>query len=310
MYKFREKQAQLEIKSNQLIQACITRWGSTLAMLERLQEQQAAIAAVLVDDRSHRHLIPDVQEWILIAELITILKPFQLATEISASKYPTVSLLRPFLFKLMNHTLKHDSDTSNLRSMKEAVATDLSSRYSSQEIQTFLDTATYLDPRYKELPYLSEVEHNLIHEEIEEVCLLCHSQSADCAESVEPSTELPPSKKPRGDDSTATTSALLGDVFIQKSSMQSPIERAKSEVRKYNLEEVPDLDADPMKWWAERSHLFSFLSQLVRKYFAVVATSVPSEQLFSTAGNLITDKRNRLLPQNVDKLLFLHENKD
>jgi hypothetical protein len=129
MYKFREKQAQLEIKSNQLIQACITRWGSTLAMLERLQEQQAAIAAVLVDDRSHRHLIPDVQEWILIAELITILKPFQLATEISASKYPTVSLLRPFLFKLMNHTLKHDSDTSNLRSMKEAVATDLSSCY-------------------------------------------------------------------------------------------------------------------------------------------------------------------------------------
>ena len=64
MYKFREKQAQ---KSHQLIHACITCWGSTLAMLERLQEQQAA---VLVDDRSHRHLIPDVHEWLLIEELI------------------------------------------------------------------------------------------------------------------------------------------------------------------------------------------------------------------------------------------------
>ena len=96
-------------------------------MLERLQEQQAAIAAVLVDDRSHRHLIPDVHEWVLIEELITILKPFQLATEImSASKYSTVSMLRPFLIKLLNHTLKHDeNDTSDLRAIKEAVATDL-----------------------------------------------------------------------------------------------------------------------------------------------------------------------------------------
>ena len=90
---------------------------------------------------------------------------------------------------------------------------------------------------------------------------------------------------------------------------QSPAEKARREVRRYNLEEVPDLDTNPLKWWSERSHLFPFLSQLVRKYFAVVATSVPSERLFSSAGNLITDKRNRLLPENVDKLLFLHENK-
>ena len=281
-----------------MIQACITRWGSTLAMLERLQEQQAAIAAVLVDDRSHRHLIPDVHEWVLIEELITILKPFQLATEImSASKYSTVSMLRPFLIKLLNHTLKHDeNDTSDLRAIKEAVATDLCSRYSLRAVQTFLDTATYLDPRYKELPYLSEVEHNFIYEEVEEeVCLLCQS-----AESVEPSnnmnmTELPPSKKQRS-DTTTNTSALLGDVFIQKSAIQSPAEKARSEVRRYNLEEVPDLDTNPLKWWSERSHLFPFLSQLVRKYFAVVATSVPSERLFSSFTATIDEHSSFHMP--------------
>ena len=129
----------------------------------------------------------------------------------SASKYSTASMLHPLPIKLLNYTLKHDeNDTSDLRAIKEAVATDLCFRYSLRAVQTFLDTATYLDPRYKELPYLSEVEHNFTYEEVEEVCLLCQS-----AESVEP--ELPPSKKQWSDTTTTTTSALLGDVFIQKS---------------------------------------------------------------------------------------------
>ena len=40
----------------------------------------------------------------------------------------------------------------------------------------------------------------------------------------------------------------------------------------------------------------------------MIATSVPSERLFSSAGNVITQKRNSLLPENADKLIFLFEN--
>jgi len=38
------------------------------------------------------------------------------------------------------------------------------------------------------------------------------------------------------------------------------------------------------------------------------STSVRSEEIFSVAGNVLTEKRNRLLPENLDKLVFLHEN--
>ena len=50
------------------------------------------------------------------------------------------------------------------------------------------------------------------------------------------------------------------------------------------------------------------MSKLVQRMFSFVATSVPSERLFSTTGNVITDKRNRLTSEHADQLIFLFEN--
>ena len=54
-------------------------------MLEQIQEQQAAIAAVLMEGQN-THLIPDGEEWIIIDGLISVLKPFQKATEAMSSE--------------------------------------------------------------------------------------------------------------------------------------------------------------------------------------------------------------------------------
>ena len=51
-YKLHQKQKLLKLPEHDLVQDCITRWGSTLHMLERIQEQQAAIAAVLMEGRN------------------------------------------------------------------------------------------------------------------------------------------------------------------------------------------------------------------------------------------------------------------
>ena len=47
---------------------------------------------------------------------------------------------------------------------------------------------------------------------------------------------------------------------------------------------------------------------MAKKYLGIVATSVPSERLFSMAGNVVTAKRCALEPENVEKLVFLHDN--
>lgn len=38
----------------------------------------------------------------------------------------------------------------------------------------------------------------------------------------------------------------------------------------------------------------------------IPATSVPSESVFSKPGQIVSARRNRLLPDNVDKLIFLN----
>ena len=50
---------------------------------------------------------------------------------------------------------------------------------------------------------------------------------------------------------------------------------------------------------------FPSLEPAAQKYFSAPPTSVSSEQLFSSAGQLYADKRNRLLGENAEKLLFL-----
>ena len=43
-------------------------------------------------------------------------------------------------------------------------------------------------------------------------------------------------------------------------------------------------------------------------FFSIVATSVPSESLFSHIGLIQTDIRNRLSPDTLENIVFLKEN--
>ena len=103
-YSVREKQRLLSgDQSLELIQSCPTRWRSTYLMLKRIQVLQQPLCAVLLDQpHDVRYLLPDSEEWTIIEELITILKPFHRATTaMSTLSHPTLSMLSPLLYKLL-----------------------------------------------------------------------------------------------------------------------------------------------------------------------------------------------------------------
>ena len=87
-------------------------------------------------------------------------------------------------------------------------------------------------------------------------------------------------------------------------------EKVKRELSLYKAEHSAELDGDPLKWWQSRKLAYPLMSKLVQKRFSMVATSVPLERLFSSAGNVINNRRSSLLPENADKHTFLFENSD
>ncbi len=90
-------------------------------------------------------------------------------------------------------------------------------------------------------------------------------------------------------------------------SRNHPSITALSELEQYFKLPVLRRKEDPLLWWKQNSHVFPFIQNVARVYLSTVATSVPSERLFSKAGELISTKRNRIKPKNVDMMLFLNK---
>ena len=83
---------------------------------------------------------------------------------------------------------------------------------------------------------------------------------------------------------------------------------AMSETGLYFGEKLIPRDSEPLKWWHEHGKNYPKMSKLARKYLCATATSVPSERLFSKAGELVSHRRSSLKPKNVNMLLFLNQN--
>jgi hypothetical protein len=65
---------------------------------------------------------------------------------------------------------------------------------------------------------------------------------------------------------------------------------------------------DLLQWWKQQAETFPKLSLLAQGILAVPATSSPSERVFSTAGLVLQAKRSSLAPENVNKIIFVHDN--
>jgi hypothetical protein len=81
-------------------------------------------------------------------------------------------------------------------------------------------------------------------------------------------------------------------------------------VRTFKQTKFLDRKENPLLlWWHSKADhsIFRNFSPIIKKIFCIPATSVPSEEAFSSAGELISPKRSRLSPEMAEMLLFLHK---
>ena len=86
----------------------------------------------------------------------------------------------------------------------------------------------------------------------------------------------------------------MGDTFSSvnpESSLSVSLnELVLVELSRYKSEPVLELKKKPLERWKSHYQSYPHLANMARKYLGVVATSVPSVRLFSTAGNIVNAK--------------------
>ena len=65
---------------------------------------------------------------------------------------------------------------------------------------------------------------------------------------------------------------------------------------------------NPYKWWNDNKPRYPLLASMAKRYFSAPPTSVPSERLFSGAGNLYDEHRNKLTAEHAEMLLCIKYN--
>ena len=292
------KQAQLGIKEHHLLQDVATRWNSTYFMMERLCEQRVAIYAVLHDASvtsrdDYRHLDLKDDKWELLTQMVAILKPLQVATTVfSLEQNVSCSIVYPVINSLLKNHLKiEQSELNQIKNFKRTISTQLIERFKPDEPDTakcLPVLCSALDPRHSKLNFLNEEQRDIAHDAV-----ICQAELLTCDIEI---AEPPTKKKNSAKD------------FLLGSTKEREAMSSKDELEYFSKEPVLDRNSDPLEWWRKNEEWFPTLSKLAKKLFCIPATYVPSEQVFSIAGNIFTKKRASLKPENVDMLIVLNKN--
>jgi len=317
----RAKQTDKHIPLHQPIHDEPTRWGSTFDMIDRFLEQQAALCAVLADDRKAWHLMLNDSAITNLETVHSVLGPLSKFTDaLSGEKQVNISCVQPVLWKIFSVLAVTSSDSSLTCQMKELIADDLRKRYIKGEIPVLLDCATFFDVRFKNTFVLDSdaVKNRLFHDEDTDTASEV-SVNSDQTENAGDAAAEPLSNSKRRKMGVCL-SELLVDIktekkredirsaFQEQQSTTSSTAALKNEVLLYEQIKEVDVDDDPLSWWRTNESCFPKLAKHAKKYLCISATSVASERVFSTAGNIVTARRNSLMPENVDMLTFLAQN--
>ena len=146
---------------------CPTRWGSTLAMIDRAIALKPAVLDMCHKNSDDRDLIltkiPEPEEWRLLQQVQTFLQPFDKATRYcEADKYTTIHVTLVAYNQLMDQlqaTKKQLAGTPLLHALDKSFRKLRSYYDRSSELLT---VATMLDPTMKakwhEMPHIKEAE--------------------------------------------------------------------------------------------------------------------------------------------------------
>lgn len=300
-------QPQQHIKK--LINDVDTRWNSTLAMMERactLQNPLVATIAVLQQKNASAQIPSRTPEdFVHMRETCKILQPFhQLTEELSAEKNVSGSkiciMLRSLQQNVRKFMLTDGSSSESAQKLAADLSYGLTRRFRSVEHNLVIALPAFLDPRFKKRGIETKEAMTKFKDEVQRLIINMVGQERYDERVAQPNIG--------GDENDDPIWGNFDKKDRDDVSHATPMTTAILELRQYSEELPLERHKNPLDWWKIHEGTYPHIAKLAKKHLSLVATSVPSERVFSKAGELISKKRNRLGSENVEKLMFLNGN--
>ncbi|XP_056443189.1 zinc finger BED domain-containing protein 4-like [Gadus chalcogrammus] len=268
-------------------------------MVSRFLEQQQPVSSVLADDRSSWALMPKEHHVTILENLRQLLSPLNDFTDaLAPEKRVTMSAVKPIMEHVIGEILLIDgANSADTKAMKQAIRGNLVARY-SEKAKQMMEMCCFLDPRFKEsfCANIDETKKACIGEAMK---LLPPTAAPPGTE--ETSVLLPPTPSSaqsegatngEGRGSKKTLSGILKhikpirarqDDNIDERGPMTPEQTLRNEITLYLSMPSIDEAADPLQWWNYNQRQLPLLANVVKRFFCIPATSVPSERAFSTS---------------------------
>jgi hypothetical protein len=112
-------------------------------------------------------------------------------------------------------------------------------------------------------------------------------------------------------ENTSSIWHALDEIARKKSRIEIPVgpnQDFKKQLAAYLQEPTLQRKQDPLAFWRDVRGSYPLIKRLARLILCIPSTAVPSERVWSDAGNIVTGARQRLTPANMRMLLYLREN--
>ena len=206
---------------------------------------------------------------------------------------------------LQRVTAEHQTrvTTGKVKELVDALCASMDREFNRMEYDTILSETTILDPRFKKLVFN---DNRVVDKALQRITAAARSSQP---------TPLPGDREgeeaEEGEQKEQQASAIwrfFEEQASRHTTRRNPSADAILEVRSYIDEPLCQRSADPLSWWETKASIYPRLTQVMTQRLCIVATSVPSERIFSKTGQIITDRRNRISSSKLRHLVFLNAN--
>jgi len=295
--KLRELQHTLQLPEHAIMQDVQTRWNSTYYMTERVLEQKLALVNYATDND-----IPELTkaQWTLLENAVAVLRPMENVMRSVSNDESTMAGVIPLVLAVQM-TLRN-LDAGSLTAMKAEILDDIVTRYCDLESKQLYVVSTMTDPRYRSKLLKPESLATAKQQLLDAACALSAHAQSHAEDEAAAASPLHRRQCIQEDDPLQCLDDLLEAHDIAPS---TPVEE---EIAAYlELPPVPRTSC-PQAWWRQNEGRFPTLASVARRYLGAPCTSVASKRLLSSAGQVLTDQRNRLAAERAEMLLFIKHN--